>query len=67
MSEEPTGVVSFRLKPKEQRQLTKALSENPVIGVRSKNQYARKLVQDFLNGSLVYLNPNSVTKNSALG
>lgn len=49
-------VVAFRLPIAEGKELDKRV-EDKVVGVKSGNQVARKVVRDFLRGRLVYISP----------
>jgi hypothetical protein len=49
------ALITFRLKPGDMEGLVDLVNELKVIGVRSHNQMARKIVTDFLHGRLVYL------------
>ncbi len=51
-------VVSFRLTSAQHTLMVDGISKNPIVGIRSENQYARKLVCDFLAGKLVYTKPS---------
>lgn len=51
------NVISFRLDEKKFGSLTEKLKEQPVVGIKSTNQMARKIVNDFLAGRLAYANP----------
>jgi len=50
-------VVAFRIPDNLASNLETKAVEPKIIGIRSGNQFARKLVIDFLAGRLVYLNP----------
>lgn len=58
MSQLKKRVISFRLSTKQDLQLGEILKRDPVVGVKSSRQFSRKIVVDFLNGRLVYKNPN---------
>ena len=49
-------VVSFRITDKQEKTLDAIQDRDPVINIKSRNQYARKIVSDFLAGRLVYKN-----------
>jgi len=51
------NIVMFRLKTETLRNMGEVLTREPIIGVRSTNQFARKIVKDFMEGRLVYTNP----------
>jgi len=50
-------VVSFRITSKQQKMLDAIQDRDPVVGIDSRNQYARKILSDFLAGRLEYKNP----------
>jgi len=50
-------VVSFRITTKQQKMLDAIQDRDPVVGIDSRNQYARKILSDFLAGRLEYKNP----------
>ena len=50
-------VVSFRITAKQQKMLDVIQDRDPVVGINSRNQYARKILSDFLAGRLDYKNP----------
>lgn len=49
-------VVAFRLTPQEFAVLSKKFTDNPMVGVRSPSQLARKLALDWCAGRLKYSN-----------
>jgi len=49
-------VVSFRITAKQQKTLDAVQDRDPAVGVKSRNQYARKVLVDFLAGKLAYKN-----------
>ena len=49
-------VVSFRITTKQQKTLDAIQDRDPVVNIKSRNQYARKVLSDFLTGRLVYKN-----------
>ncbi len=51
-------VISFRLTQAQHGKMVTDIDKAPIVGVKSENQYARKIVRDFLAGKLVYKNPN---------
>lgn len=54
-------IVSFRI-PKEQAAIvTKMLADQPILGVKSINQFFRKIGRDHLAGRLAYKNPEHAT------
>lgn len=50
-------VVSFRVTVKQQKMLDAIQERDPVVNIKSRNQYARKILSDFLAGRLEYKNP----------
>lgn len=59
-------IVSFRI-PKEQAAIVdKLLDESPIIGVKSPNQFFRKIGLDFLAGKITYKNPSDVLLDSGM-
>lgn len=50
-------VVSFRITTKQQKTLDAVQDRDPAVGVNSRNQYARKILVDFLAGKLAYKDP----------
>jgi hypothetical protein len=66
------GIISFRLPPPFDGKIKAAYGEarTTVVGLKSENHLARKVLVDFLEGRLVYLNPadkvgNPIISNSA--
>jgi hypothetical protein len=59
------NVVSFRLDDKKFGTLTDMLKTNAPAGVNSENQLARKIVDDALDGRLIYKNPADATEDVA--
>ena len=55
-SSRPT-VVSFRITEDQTKKLGQVFDRDGAVGVRSTNQYARKILADFLANRLVYKNP----------
>lgn len=51
------NIVMFRLERKMIKNMGEMLTRDPIIGVRSTNQLARKLVKDYMEGRLAYTNP----------
>ena len=49
-------VVTFRVTEDVVKNLAEKLAKRPIVGIRSTNQYARKLLLDFVHGDLLYLN-----------
>lgn len=56
-------VISFRITEAQTVKLNTTFENEPALGVRSSNQYARKVVADFLAGRLVYKNPEHRKKD----
>lgn len=56
-------VISFRITEAQTEKLTANFENDSALGVRSHNQYARKVVADFLAGRLVYKNPEHRKKD----
>jgi hypothetical protein len=61
--ENKTGVLIFRLPTSDDNKLGTKLSKNPIIGIKSKNLFARKIILDYLHGRLIYLDPAAATDN----
>jgi hypothetical protein len=61
------NVVSFRLDDKRFKALKDKIAEQPIIGVKSANQLARKIVCDFVAGRLTYPNPEHANEDVDLG
>lgn len=61
---EQTDIVIFRLPLSECTKLD--TQKSPVVGIRSRNQFARKLILDFLENKLVYLNQSHRLANPSL-
>ena len=57
-------VVAFRLPETEGESLDSRAAQEKIVGVRSGAQLARKLVRDYLNGRLIYLNKSDVQMDS---
>lgn len=53
-------VVSFRVTAKTAKLLEAILDRNPVIGIKSINQYARKILSDYTNGRMKHLDPKDM-------
>jgi hypothetical protein len=57
-------IVSFRI-PKDQAAIVeKMLQDQPIIGVKSPNQFFRKIGRDFLAGRVAYKNPQDMLVDS---
>lgn len=50
-------VVSFRVPEEQATTVKKMLQAQPILGIKSVNQYFRKVGRDFLGGKLAYKNP----------
>ena len=59
-------VVTFRANKKSVNKAVRTLTEEPIVGVRSHHQLARKLFMDFTLGKLVYLNDSDRATDPAL-
>ena len=57
------AVISFRLQEAEKTRLEEYYRKHPAVGVRSPADYARKVVLDFLDGQLPYLNRQAESVN----
>lgn len=62
------GIISFRLPGPHDKKLVAATKEAAakVVGIKSENQFVRKLVVDFLAGRLVYIDPAARDDNPLL-
>lgn len=56
-------VISFRITDDQTKALTENFEKDLPLGVRSTNQYGRKILADFLAGRLVYKNPKHREKD----
>ena len=57
-------IVSFRI-PKEQAAIVeRMLQEQPIVGVKSPNQFFRKIGRDFLAGRVAYKNAEDMLVDS---
>lgn len=61
-----TKQIIFRLDTTLTEKLTAERNEAPIMDIRTDNQFARKIVADFLLGNLVYLDKNLRTENPLL-
>jgi hypothetical protein len=59
------NVVSFRLDDKKFGVLTDMLKKGAPVGVNSENQLARKIVDDVLDGRLIYKDPTDAATDKA--
>ena len=64
----PTGVIVFRIGADRAKELNDLLSNPPVVGVKSVNQLARKIVTDVIAGraKLEYLDPADAGRDCEL-
>lgn len=53
-------VVSFRITTKQHKVLEAMLDRNPIIGINSINQLARKILSDYTNGRMKHLDPKDM-------
>lgn len=63
---EDTIIVAFRLTKLQHQTLTDEMGANPVVGIKSVGDYARKLVIDRGLKKLLYLNRADETSNPCL-
>lgn len=66
--ERQTDIIVFRV-PRTKRQAIDAIVASPekrIIGIRSCHHFARKLMLDFIDGKLVYLNQRDKQGNPSL-
>lgn len=59
-------IVSFRLDKATLSRIKTHLKDRPVLGIRSENQFMRKLAVDWANGRLVYLKKTDEVSNPQL-
>ncbi len=52
-----TVVLSFRVSAATDKFLSDATDQSPIVGVNSGRQLARKIVEDYVAGRLVYTDP----------
>ena len=52
-----TSIVSFRLREEESASIKRDLQQHPIPGIKSFKQFTRKLLLDYVQGKLVYINP----------
>ena len=64
---DPSHVVSFRLTSVRWSLLTEVWTRLQPVRVRSAKQMARKIVEDYLDGKLVYKNEADAVKVQLLG
>lgn len=56
-------IVSFRIPKDTAATVEKMLGSQPVVGVKSINQFSRKVLKDLLTGKLVYKNAEDISKD----
>ena len=57
-------IISFRLDNIMAEKLSQKFNDwPPIMDIKSKNHFSRKILIDFLKGRLVYLNPQDVREN----
>jgi hypothetical protein len=57
-------IISFRLDKTMADKLSRKFDGwPPIMDIRSTNHFSRKILLDFLNGRLVYLNPKDAKQN----
>jgi hypothetical protein len=61
-----SAIFAFRLTEKDAKALEDRMQLAPVIDIASKEQFARKVVLDFLHNRLIYLNPHDQKINPEL-
>jgi hypothetical protein len=66
MADEQTTVIAFRIPTKAAEVLHAKAESNCIVNVRSGNQFARKIVLDFLSGKLIYVRPKDKFHDPAL-
>lgn len=59
-------IVSFRIAKHEAETVDQMLKQQPILGVRSSNQFFRKIARDFLAGKIVYKNADDMRVDSDL-
>jgi hypothetical protein len=59
-------IISFRIPDDQAELVIKMLREQPILGVRSPNQFFRKLGLDFIAGRLAYKNPEDYYSDTTL-
>lgn len=60
------GLYVFRLPESLDDELIILFEKSPVLGVKSKHQFARKIVTDYLSGRLIYVDARAEHDNSLL-
>ncbi len=66
LRENKTGVYIFRLPTSDDVTLGNQFKNRKIVGITSKNLYARKLILDYLSGKLVYIDTASREDNPLL-
>lgn len=59
-------IVSFRIPKSQADTASKMLADKPVLGIRSTNQFFRKVGLDFLAGRLTYKNPEHASVDTSV-
>jgi len=59
-------LIIFRVRSNSGAKLAKTMQERKIVGIKSVNQYARKILIDFLEGRLKYENPEHADLNPDL-
>lgn len=66
MESDKNNPLIFRIHPETYKKLQQAMSTQKVIGIKSLNQFGRKIISDFLDGRLVYTKPEFASQNPDL-
>ena len=56
-------IVSFRISNEQHESLTRMLEEQPIVGLKSVNQFFRKVGRDFMAGKIVYKDPQDLLED----
>lgn len=64
--ENKTGVYIFRLPTSDDKKLDDQFQGRKIVGIASKNLFARKIILDYLSGQLVYIDPAARLDNPLL-
>lgn len=59
-------VVAFRVTPDEETRMSQFIHGRTILGVNSPHQFARKVVEDFLGGRLVYLRQEDLRMDNTI-
>jgi len=65
-NESKSQLIIFRVRAAAGTKLEQMLQERKIVGIKSSNQYARKILTDFLEGRLAYANPDHALLNPDL-